>query len=189
MKREIIESAKLKGKYWWSSLIIGILVFFIGILASIEPFATVSVLTLFFIANFLISGIFEIVFAISNRKYLKEWGWTLVGGFVNFIFATILIMLPMGGVVLFMYYVSFYILLQALLGVWGSFTLKNIGFRNWWGYLTLAILGIILGCILILQPAVTASFISIIFAISLICYGLFRIFYAFRLRKLKELFD
>ena len=77
MEREIIESARLKGKYWWSSLIIGILAFFIGILASIEPFATVGVLTLFFTANFLISGIFEIVFAISNRNNMGDWGWTL----------------------------------------------------------------------------------------------------------------
>lgn len=189
MDNEIIRSVKLKGKYWWASLVIGILALIVGLISSFEPFATIGMLTLFFITYFLVNGIFEIIFAISNRKHLKEWGWTLAGGIVSFIFATILIMIPLGGVVLFMYYVAFYVLLQALLGVWGSFTLKNIGFRNWWGYLLLAILGVIFGCILVLQPAITASLISIIFAISLICYGLFRIFYAFRLRKLKELFD
>ena len=75
------------------------------------------------------------------------------------------------------------------MGVWGAFTLKDIGMKNWWWFLILAIIGVVFGCVLIAQPAVTASFISIVFAASLICYGLFRIFYSFRLKKLRDMFD
>lgn len=185
----MIKSVEQKAKNWWMSLIIGLLALAVGILSSMEPFLTVSILTLFFVANFLISGIFEIIFAIASRDNLKAWGWTLAGGIVNFIFAVILIMMPIASVMIFMYYIAFYILLQAIIGIWSSYTMKGLGYNNWWMFLTIAMLGVILGVILILQPQIAAGFISIIFAAALICFGLFRIFYAFRLKKLRNIFD
>lgn len=186
--KEIIESTKRKVKYWWVSLIIGILAFIVGILCSIQPFLTVGMLTIFFIANFIVSGIMEIIFAISNKDNLQQWGWTLAGGIVDLIFAVLLIAMPIGSIIVFIFFVGFYILLQAFMAIWGSLTLKQIGLEKWWYFLILAILGVILGIIMILNIKFAISFITIIFAASLICYGLFRIFYAFKLRKLKDLF-
>lgn len=189
MENNFIESTKKNVNYWWVSLLVGILAVIVGIMSTAQPLVTIGILTAFFIASFFVSGIFETIFAITHRSSLNKWGWMLAEGIVNLVFACILMALPIGNMLIFIYYVSFYVLLQSLMGIWGSFTLKTFNIKEWWVFLLVALLGFILSLILIFSPVFAANFITIIFAATLICYGLFRIFYSFRLKKLKEMFD
>lgn len=189
MENHLTESAKRQVKHWWISLIVGILAVAIGLLSAAEPLLTIGVLTIFFIANFFVSGIFEIYFALMNRKFLDRWGWMLAGGIVNLAFASILLAFPITNMLIFIYYVSFYILLQALLGLWGAITLKALNIRGWKSHIFMAILGVLLAIFLIIKPVFAGTFITIIFAITIICYGLFRISYALKLRKMKKFVD
>lgn len=189
MENHLTESAKRQVKHWWASLIVGILAVVIGLMSAAEPVLTIGLLTVFFIANFFVSGAFEVYFALANRKQLDKWGWMLAGGIVNLIFVLILITFPVTNMLIFIYYVSFYILLQALLGVWAAITLKTMGIKGWKSHLFMALLGVILAIFLIFKPLFAGTFITIIFSITLICYGLSRISYSLRLRKLKKFVD
>lgn len=189
MGRNIITSAKHNIRYWWVSLIIGLLAVAVGVLSSIQPIVTIEILTIFFIAYFLVSGFLDIIVAVSNRKELSDWGWTLISGIVSLIFAIILLALPDANMGVFIYYVAFYLLLQSIIGVRSSLSLKRYDYRNWWMFLTLAILGIILSLIMVLEISLATTIIVVVFATTLICYGLFRVFYAFKLKKIKDMFD
>lgn len=190
MGTNMLETMKERTKLWWVSLIVGVLAIAVGILSAIEPVVTLSILTIFFIVSFLISGLVDILFALSNRANLTNWGWVLVGGIVSLIFACILLALsPVGSMIIFIYYISFFIMLQAFMGIWASYRLKKLEVRDWGLFMFVAILGLILSFILIFRPDFATSFITIIFAVSLICYGFFRIFYSLRLKKMKDLFD
>ena len=188
MTASIVE-AKQKIKYWWISVIAGLLAITVGVLSSLEPIVTIGILTVFFIANFLISGIIDIIFAIANRNKSSEWGWTLAGGLVNLLFAAILLALPIANMTIFIFYVAFYIMLQSFMQIWAAFSLKRYRLKSWRMFLALGIAGLILSLIMIFQIEVAISFITIIFSASLICYGLFRLLYGLRQRKLKGLIE
>lgn len=172
-------------KYWWTSLIVGVLAILTGIISIAEPMITIGILTIFFIASFFLSGISEIIFAILNRKQIDRWGWMLTGGVINLAFACILLAYPMLNILMFIYYISFYILLQTILAIWASFALKSLAVPGWKSHLVLALLGFALALFLIFNPMFAAKFITIIFAFAFICYGIFRVRYAFKLKELK----
>ena len=189
MRTNMTESIKRQIKYWWVSLIVGILAVAVGIMSYEEPVVTIGVLTIFFIASILVSGIFDIVLALYNRNSMSEWGWLLAGGIVSLVFAFILMALPVANMAIFIYYVAFYIMLQSFMQIWASVTLKRYEAKNWTPFLILGILGLILSLIMVFEVSFAITFIIIIFSASLICYGLFRIFFAFRLRKFKNLLE
>lgn len=180
---------KRRIKYWWISIIAGLLAIAVGIMSSLEPIVTIGVLTIFFIASFLTTGVIDIVFSLANTKNSPDWGWTLVGGILNLVFAFILLALPIANMAIFVYYVSFYIMIQSIMQICISFSLKRYNLKSWLLFLVLGIAGLILSLIMVFKVEIAISFITFIFAAALICYGLFRILYGIRLRKLKTEFD
>lgn len=190
MGTNMLDTMKERTNLWWVSLIVGVLAITVGVLSAIEPVVTLSILTVFFIVSFLISGLVDVIFALSNRTNLSNWGWVLIGGIFSLVFAGILLALsPVGSMIIFIYYISFYIMLQAFMGIWASYRLKKLEARDWGLFMLVAVFGLILSFILIFKPDFATSFITVIFAVSLICYGFFRIFYSLRLKKMKDLFD
>lgn len=67
-------------KHWYLVLIFGFLFIFTGAWAIFTPVSSFIVLTIFFAVTFLVAGIFETIYAISNREANENWGWNLVGG-------------------------------------------------------------------------------------------------------------
>ena len=75
---EIQESVK----NWWLSLILGIIFVGVGICLMFAPLDSYIALSIIFSITILISGIFEILFAVTNR-HVSSWGWYLVGGIID----------------------------------------------------------------------------------------------------------
>lgn len=169
--------------YWWLSLITGVFSLVVAFLSLKEPLVTLQILTMFFIAFFIVSGISQIVFAIRNKKTLNNTSWILVDGVINLIFGLILIAVPVASVIVFVYYVAFYLFFQALIGIWGAIALKNAHHEGWGYYLIAAIVSLIIALVLILQPQITIMFIDMLFSLALIWYGVYKIFYAFQVRN------
>lgn len=186
MENDFLSSVKQAVKYWWVSPIIGIIAIILGVWCLTNPGATLEVLGTLFIAAFLISGLFEIIFAISNKDNLKGWGWTLASGIIDILFGLLLLAIPLGTIAVLLFFVGFWIMFQSIWGIGSAIDLQRSGIKGWGWILALGILGLILSFILIVNPVFAAEFIIYLFAITLLFYGIMRIYYGIRLRSIHK---
>ena len=61
-------------KNWWTSLLLGIVYIIVALWLMFSPVSTYVALSIIFSVSMLISGILEIIFALSNRKGVPSWG-------------------------------------------------------------------------------------------------------------------
>ena len=62
-------------KNWWTSLLLGIVYIIVALWLMFSPVSTYVALSIIFSVSMLISGILEIIFALSNRKGVPSTGW------------------------------------------------------------------------------------------------------------------
>ncbi len=96
-----------------------------GILAGIVVFTwpgMTAVFLLFFIAFWaLITGIFEIIYAIAQWKTLPGKGWILTGGVLSIIIGAILLSNPVAGALALMWVIALYLVLFGIMLIIFSF--------------------------------------------------------------------
>lgn len=180
------DSLKNTFKYWWISLVVGLLALVVGIWSIGNPFATIGALTIFLIISLLVSGISDIYFSISNKNILKGWGWTFAIGIISIIFGFILLSRPIESMLVLIALVGFWVMFISITSISGSVEMQRAGFSGWGWLLAFGIMGVILSFLLITKPVFASSFIIAMFSISMILYGIVRIYYAFKLRKINQ---
>jgi len=185
-----METMKKRVKYWWVSLLIGILSIVLGIWCLVIPDATLVALTMVFIASFLLSGIMEISFAVSNRKIMPGWGFELTGGIIDLAFGIILIFLPTAlAATVLIFFVGFWIMFRAIWGIGVAIDMQRNNISGWGWLLTLAILGVLFSLLFIISPAFGASVMIAFASVAFVFYGIFRIYLAFTFKSLHNRLD
>jgi uncharacterized membrane protein HdeD (DUF308 family) len=141
-------------------------------------------LSLIFSALIVLSGLFWIAFSISVSFALKGWGWFLVGGVLELVIGTLLIMHPAVSIKILPFFIGFWLLFGGIMGIGGALHFKSLGGINW-GWPLLFGIGTTLFSIILLANPVFAG-ISIIFmtSFSLITLGVFRVIFGFNFRKI-----
>ena len=188
MKHGLLSTIQRTAKYWWVGLLIGILILILGFWSFTVPVATLLSLNILFIVGFIVSGIGDISYAIAVRKESSDWGWILAGGIISLILGLALASRPLESVVILLLYVGFWVAFQAVMTIATSISMQRNGWKGWGWFLFLGILGVIFSILLITNPAYASGFIVALFSISLILYGVTRIYYSFKLRKLNQMF-
>lgn len=188
MNNNLFSTLQSAVKHWWVSLLVGIISLGLGIWCFATPLSTFVALTIIFVIAFFVGGMSEIIFAIANRNVLKNWGWSLVVGIIDFVFAIILLSNPTLAPLVFCYLVAFWIFFRAVWGISMSLDLKQYKDSNWGFLLFLSIIGIILAVILLIQPMIAGLMAAYVIALCFIFNGIFRIFLAFRLKTLHKNF-
>ncbi|MCC8147272.1 MAG: DUF308 domain-containing protein [Bacteroidales bacterium] len=175
-------------KNWWISLLIGIIAIIMGVWCFTSPGVSLVGITYVFIVGFLLSGILDIFYAVSNRNSLYGWGWTLAGGILELLLGIMLLVLPtpvVTGILVFM--VGFWMLFRSIWGVGEACQLQIMGVRGWGWLLALSIICIILSFMYLLSPGFGKGiFVVVLVGISMLVYGLFRVIIAFQLRKINK---
>lgn len=189
MKNELIESVKQAMKYWWMSLIVGVLAIILGILFIANPFTGLATLAILFTIGFIVSGLLEIIFAVSNRDTHNGWGWTLASGIIDLLLGILLISYPIVTIEVMIFFVGFYIMFQSIWAIGSSVELQRAGVKGWGWLLAMAILGIIFSFIFIMSPVFGGSVIVAFASIAFIIYGIFRIYLSFRYKAMKNHLD
>jgi len=179
-----MEQIKSAVKYWWVPLLVGILFIVSGIYTLMTPTETFLVLTVFFSVSFLVSGIFEVFFALSARDSLEGWGWLLVYGLINLVVGMILINNPEISVATLPIFIGLLVMFRAITAIGSSMDLKRNGVSDWSYLLILGILGIIFSFILIRNPGFVGLSLGVWVAIALITIGIAAAFFSFRLKDL-----
>ncbi len=82
----VVLKARQAPGFWWS-LLTAVLALALGLILVTQPLAGVLTLTMVLMVVFLAEGIAAILIAIDFRHHLRNWGWTLFSGLVDFVLA------------------------------------------------------------------------------------------------------
>ena len=173
MKTNVFVRDSRHVKYWWVSLIAGLLSILVGVLCLVTPDATLVALSMLFIAVLLVDGIMDIVLAASNSDMLRGWGWMLVTGIMELLLAIMLI-----------YVVGFWILFRAFWALGEAYEFRRYTDGSW--LIILAVLAIIFSFFFLVSPAWNGLFIVSMISLAFFAYGIYRITHAFALRSLEK---
>lgn len=184
MEKEIkIESDGIK--YWWISLLAGLLSVVVGIWCLVTPGESLIALTTVFICILVAAGICNIAFAAMNSRRSAGWGWTLTRGILELLLGIWLLALPLPVVAeTLVLLVGFWILFYAVLGIGEACELQRFGVRGWGWLLACSILCLLFSFVYLVTPAYGGIFIVLYAGLSFLFYGVFRIALAFKLKQL-----
>ncbi|PWH85530.1 HdeD family acid-resistance protein [Brumimicrobium oceani] len=187
MSNSIFKSLTNTVKNWYIPLIVGVLFIGAGIFTFASPISSYLALSLLFSTSFLVSGMFEVIFAISNRKSMDNWGWTLVFGLVTFFFGLSMTMQPAFSMFTLAVFVGITLLFRSIAAISFAIEIKNYGVGQWGFLLGIGIIGAIFSFILLVNPVFAGATIVTWTAISFIAVGVFSIVLSLRLRKVKHI--
>ena len=120
--------SKFKGsvKNWWVFFIVGILFIFGAIWIFKTPVESFISLAMIFSILILISGIFSIIFAFTNKDDIENWGLYLTGGIFDVIVGFILLSYPEITIVLFSMFIGFWLMFRGFNTISTSLKLKKM---------------------------------------------------------------
>lgn len=185
MINDFMNSVRKAVKYWWISLLVGLLGIVAGICCFVTPAGSLMAITNVFIILLMLGGILDIVFAVSNRKYSSSWGWNLAGGILELLLGILLLTMPLPSVTtVFVYMIGFWILFRSVMGIGESCELQMYNVKGWGWLLALSILSVLFSFMFFMSPLFGGVFITIYVGLSFLFYGIFRIALAFELRRI-----
>lgn len=172
-------------RYWWIPLISGLLFFVFGIWTLCCPGESLEVLAYAFAIIFTIAGLFYIFFAAAASRWSSDWGWNLAIGILEVILGIWLLTLPAPQLtVAFMFIAGFWLLFAAINSVCESFAVSAGSFGWTMVSVLFLIATIIFAVIFLSNPIVGGIAVWLWLGLSLLCYGVFKIVVAFKLRSL-----
>jgi len=181
----VVNTIKNGIKNWWWFLIMGIMSLVAGAAIFAKPAESYITLSVLFSIIMASTGFSQIVFSISERRYLKNWGWTLVSGILDFALGTYLMIYPAITMATLPFIVGFYLLFRAIYLIGASIELSSIGIKGWGWLLTGGVVLLALGFLTLYYPAVGAIGIVACSGYAFIVSGIFSIVLAFQLKSFK----
>lgn len=177
-------------RYWWIPLISGLLFFVFGIWTLCCPGESLEVLAYAFAIIFTLAGLFYIGFAAAASRWSSDWGWNLAIGILEVILGIWLLTLPAPQLtVAFMFIAGFWLLFAAINSVCESFAASAGSFGWTMASVLFLIATIIFAVIFLSNPIVGGIAVWLWLGLSLLCYGVFKIVVAFKLRSLGRITD
>jgi uncharacterized membrane protein HdeD (DUF308 family) len=166
---------------WWLMLITGIAAVVLGIFLIMAPVRTTVALVQILGIYWLITGVFSLVSIIVDRS---NWVWKLFSGVLSIVAGIFIMLLPLWvteGAVIFLTSLLFVAAGVGILG--GSALLIVAFFEKNWGVGILAVLGIIFGIVMFLNPLIAAVTLRLALGGLVILGGIAAIVSSFSNRK------
>jgi uncharacterized membrane protein HdeD (DUF308 family) len=182
----VLKKSKSRINNWWVALLIGILFILIGFWTISTPVQSYLSLVIVFASFMFVSGIFQLVFSINNRKEIDNWGWHFTGALFDFVVGCILFFNPAITMVVLPFIMGFYFMFKGFATFGFAFDLKNQGSGGWGWLLASGILSVIFSIMILSNPTLGGLTIVIFTAMAFFSLGFFNITLAFSLKKIKD---
>ncbi|CAL1517851.1 HdeD family acid-resistance protein [Chitinophaga sp. MM2321] len=186
---KILSVIRTNVKYWWLYLLNGIIFLIAGAVVFSNPFSSYILLSIFFSVTLFVTGIFEIVFAVSNREEMHGWGWSLASGIVDLVIGFILMIYPSVTMAVIPFFLGFWFMFRGISLIGFSIQLNTAKIPNWGWVLLGGILLIIVAVVILDNPALGVATILGLMAAAFCLTGILSIIFAFRLKHAKKLFN
>ena len=122
-------------RLWYLPMIPGSIFIGLGVWVLATPIEFFITLSLWFALAFIVTGILEIIHAISTRHYMPNWAW-LIGG-------VLLLSRPQISMIILPFFVGFGIMFRSIISITWSIELKKLGDENWRWMLSIGIIGLL----------------------------------------------
>lgn len=126
MELIFLRTIKKAIKYWYIPLLVGLVFVIIGIIAFIAPLSSFATLAILFALSFLLGGVSEILFSISNREQLDNWGYLLALGVLGALFSFVLLWNPIFAGLSIVFWVALSFLSAGLFSIYFAFQLRTL---------------------------------------------------------------
>ncbi|MBQ2913372.1 MAG: DUF308 domain-containing protein [Bacteroidales bacterium] len=140
----------MEKRHWWVSLILGIIILALGAAVLLFPQASYLTMTFTFGAVIILSGVMYLGMAMS--KGVKGRGWLIASGIIEIILGIILTAMPAVSAISLPLCLGFWLLFKgsSLIGI--GYEMSKIKGSGWGWTLFSAVLLIICGIIILVQP-------------------------------------
>jgi len=187
MAHEFIKKVKSTVKHWYIPLIVGLLFIGLGLWTIFRPAESYLGLAILFIVAFIVGGLLDIIFAVTNKDELDGWGWELANGILMFVIGIIMAMKPELSIVTLPFYIGFVIMFRSIMAISSSIELKKYGVMDWGNLMAMGILGLIFSFILLWNPMFAGLTIVVWTGLALITIGGYAVYFSLKLKKLHHL--
>jgi uncharacterized membrane protein HdeD (DUF308 family) len=187
MKVSGLKTVKTTIKNWYIPMVVGLIFLILGLYCIVSPVESFRTLSLFFSMAFIISGVSEIIFSISNKDEIDNWGWTLMFGLVTLIIGLLIFNRPDITFKTLSLIVGITLLFRSISSVSHAIDLKSYGEETQWKTLLgIGIIGVILSVVLLWNPLIVGGFVSVLIGLTFSIIGIFSMFLALKLKALKN---
>ncbi|MBV4357894.1 HdeD family acid-resistance protein [Pinibacter aurantiacus] len=187
MNYPLVKTIRESVKYWWLSLVLGVFYILLALWVFSTPLASYLALSVIFSLFMLVSGLMEIIFAVSNRKHLDGWGWFLTAGILDFAFGFLLMSYPGLSMAILPLFVAFWLMFKGISAIATSLDLKSYGVKQWGWILLLGIVVVLFSFLIIARPVIGGLSIVYTTGVCLLFAGIFRIALSLKLKSLHDL--
>lgn len=173
-------------KHWYIPLLIGLLMVGVGIWTFANPLESYLGLSFLFGLSFLISGLMDVVFSISNREEIRNWGWNFALGLITTIVGFQLVRDPVLSMTTLPFYVGFVFLFRSISTIGFAYDLKDSGVGDWGNLLAVGVLGLLFSFMLLWFPGFAGMTIVTWTGLVFLFSGIFSIYLALKLNKIRR---
>ncbi len=175
---------KSKISQWWILVIMGLLLTATGVFLTMQPAGTFIGLTIMFGWLIFSIGGLNVVFAIKNKDFFKDWIWYLLLGIIEMLIGIALLFQPDLSASSLIIFTGMWMMFTAISRINGAVLLKKLGDPYWGAYLILGILTFLFSFLILINPIFAMFAIVYSVAIPIILAGVSIIYFGFQLKKL-----
>jgi uncharacterized membrane protein HdeD (DUF308 family) len=173
--------SQILSRYWWTTLLRGLVWILFGIVLLAEPGISLVTLTLMFGIFAFIDGVAAVVSAIGGRKQYENWWVLLLTGLAGIAVGVLTFINPGATALGLLYYIAIWAIATGLFGLMTAIYLrKEIQGEFWLGLAGLA--SIAFGVLLIMRPGAGALTVLWLIGAYSIALGLILVILAFETR-------
>lgn len=175
----------LLARNWWIVAIQGVLAIIFGIIALVWPSVTVAVLVYLYGIYAIITGVLYLVTSFSGAWGQNGRGWQAFSGAVSIIAGVVVLVWPKISVLVLIYIMGFWAILMGIFAIVAGIQLRREIADEWLLIIGGIVLGI-LGILLFVWPAASATALVRLLGIFTVAAGIPLIGLALRLRSMGQ---
>lgn len=181
----ILKKSKSRIKNWWVALLIGILFILIGVWTVSTPVQSYLSLVIVFASFMFVSGIFQLVFSITNRSEIDNWGWHFAGALFDFVVGCILFFNPAITMVVLPFIMGFYFMFKGFATFGFALDMRKEESKGWGWLMLSGLLSVVFSIMILSNPTLGGLTIVVFTAMAFFSLGIFNITLAFTLKRIK----
>jgi uncharacterized membrane protein HdeD (DUF308 family) len=155
-------------KLRWTAVLVAAACVICGLVLIFSPGTTAKAVVRVFGWLALISGVVHVITYFADGKNQRE----LTRGLVNIVAALILLMLTAKIIALLSIALGVFALVVSAFAIQSSLDARKLGHPYWWVLFVAALVGVILGLVMIFAPLATVSAIVVLAGFALLAYGI-----------------
>lgn len=175
-------------KYWWVGLLIGVLIFIMGIVVFMHPGESYAALSIVFGLLILLSGIVQLFLGLRMPKNTGR-GWLIASGIIEIVLGIILSFNIAISAVVLPFFLGFWLLFRGLTVIGTAIEMRHEGIRGSGWAIFWAILLIICAFIVLIYPAIGVGAVVIWLGLSFLFAGISMAMLSIQLYSLRKHLD